>query len=578
MKLLVHLILLSLILPQLGAGGRLNHSEIESDVATSQEAHRSILHLLNRTTFGPTASLVEQVSEMGIEAYLEQQLEYEAIADKLVEEKLQPLDTLSLDSKALIRAYYDRIKSFLNSSQMTENMTEEARIRYGLDQLMVEPNPANSASFTLADQVEFLLDRIDIRAIGELQNAKIIRAVHSERQLYEVMVDFWSNHFNIDVRKAAAGPLKIVDDREVIRAHALGNFKDLLNASAHSPAMLVYLDNNENSVRRKLGWFEKRIRNFATGYLLGVDADSVNANGDPDGMIGGLNENYGRELLELHTLGVDGGYTQKDVVEVSRVFTGWGYSPLNGSFSFNDRNHDEEPKTILGVSLRSTGVNEGQEVLDLIALHPNTARHLAFKLCQRFVHDNPPAGLVEEVAAAFLKSEGDIKTTLKTLFRSDTFYAAENRGTKLKSPFEFAVSSLRALDADLEVEKSETRRHLLMTFEGLGAIGNAPKQLTQAKRKSVNWSLAEMGQPLFAYPAPTGYPENASHWQEAGLALQRMNFALALVRDEVAGVHFEKELKSLEALVPIEREVSISGTDKELRMAAILASPEFQYR
>ena len=584
---LLSLLVIILTFPQLvcSGTGKIGVDVKEADDVVKAETqlrdndYDRIRHLLNRTTFGATPSLIQQVSKTGIDVYIQEQLDYRNIVDEPVEEKLQALDALSLDSKTLVRAYHDRIKTFLNTQQMSSNMPEEARIRYGLDRLTKNQKPSEIEPLTQKEQFSFLMSRIDYRAIGELQNAKIIRAVHSERQLYEVMVDFWSNHFNIDVNKAIAGPLKIVDDREVIRIHALGNFKDLIAASAHSPAMLFYLDNNQNSVRRKIGWIEKRIRNLAIGFFVGVDADAVNANGDAEGMIGGLNENYGRELLELHSLGVDGGYTQKDVIEVSRAFTGWSYSPFNGSFSFNKSNHDKGQKEVLGNTLNSGGINDGQQVLNIIALHPNTARHLAYKLCQRFVSDRPAEDLVKDVARTFVASEGDIRETLRTIFNSEAFYDPENRASKFKSPFEFVVSSLRLLNADVHVEDQEVPRNLRMTLEGLGTAGNlAAEKLGKARQKSVNWRLVEMGQPLFAYPAPTGYPENSSYWQEPGFAMQRMNFALALTNGEVTGVHVKTSIKDLEAFVPVNYEALAQEEDESLLLAATLASPTFQYR
>ncbi len=575
-RLLSTLLLVVVMSPLLADDSR--QASLHVDVSLQPTDNDRIRHLLNRATFGATPALVEQVSKKGIDAYLAEQLNYRNIADDAVEDKLLALDALSLDAKTLVHAYYDRIKQFIGNQQMTGDMPAEARVRYGLDRLTRDRKRTVAEPLTRQQQLAMIMRRIDYRAIGELQNAKIIRAVHSERQLYEVMVDFWSNHFNIDVKKGAAGPLKVVDDREVIRIHALGNFKDLLAASARSPAMLFYLDNNNNSVRRKIGWFEKRFRNLAIHYFVGVSADSVDANGDADGMIGGLNENYGRELLELHTLGVDGGYTQQDVIDVSRAFTGWTYSPSNGSFSFNKGNHDQGPKRVLGTAIDAGGIGDGEQVLDIIALHPNTAKHLAFKLCQRFVSDSPSEELVGNVAKTFLESEGDIPATLMTIFGSDVFYAEENRGNKLKSPFEFAVSSLRLLNADLRLEEEEVPRKLRMTFEGLGSTGYAAAALSRTPRKSVNWRLVEMGQPLFAYPAPTGYPEDSSYWQEPGLAMQRMNFALALLNGEITGVHLNEGNTDVLKFVPVDLGGLADEVEESLVLAAALAAPGFQFR
>lgn len=536
-----------------------------------------VRHLLDRITFGATPALVAQVQEIGMDAYLEQQLNPAAIADTSMARRLAPYETLDLGSKELIQAYYGRIKQFLNNQQLTANMSDEARTRYGLERLAGERQDVGEMN--RSQQLELVLSRLDYRAIGELQTTKLIRAVHSEHQLYEVMVDFWTNHFNIDVSRGAAGPLKVVDDRDVIRRHALGNFRDLLHASAQSPAMLFYLDNNENAVRRKLGGVEKLVRGLAIRYLVGVSADAADANGDAMGMIGGLNENYARELLELHTLGVNGGYSQADVIAVARAFTGWGFNPFNGRFAFNRANHDPDPKMVLGVSVLEGRQADGERVLDLIALHPATARHLAYKLCQRFVSDEPPAVLVDRVAARFVASAGDIPETLRAIFGSAEFQDASFRQNKLKTPLEFVASSLRLLGAELVPDPDPQFHQVRMTLEGLGSTGPASEALSRAREKSVNWRLVEMGQPLFAYPAPTGYPEDSRYWQQPGLALQRMNFALALTDGAVSGVKLgQPDTLRLAEFAGLDTSLLPADLPPSQLLAAALASPSFQYR
>ncbi len=537
----------------------------------------AIRHLLERTTFGATPALMAHVGQIGMDVYIEEQLHPDRLDDSVVEDKLRTFDTLGMAPKPLVRSYYDRIKLVINNQQLTANMPAEARLRYGIERFagppsaMAQPDPKT--------MIDMVLDRTDYRAIGELQTAKIIRAVLSNRQLYEVMVDFWTNHFNIDVKKGLAGPLKVVDDREVIRRHALGNFKQLLAASAHSPAMLVYLDNNENSARRKVGGIEKIARNVVIRYLVGISADAVDANGDAEGMIGGLNENYGRELLELHTLGVDGGYGQADVIDVARAFTGWTSNPFNGQFSFNKNNHDQEPKRVLGQTVDYGNERDGQAVLDLIALHPATARHIARKLCQRFVSDVPDESLIDVLAGEFLRTKGDIPSVLRALFRSDAFFQPDHRRTKLKSPLEFVVSSMRLLGADIVADEHRQFRDIRLTLEAMGSTGSPAEFLRRSRQKSLNWRLVEMGQPLFGYPAPTGYPEDSSWWRHPALALQRMNFALAATAGAVADVALaDMDADAIADFAGLDTSQLVPGQSSDRVIAAALASPAFQYR
>jgi uncharacterized protein (DUF1800 family) len=328
---------------------------------------------------------------------------------------------------------------------------------------------------------------------NELMRATITRAVLSERQLFEVMVQFWSDHFNIDPSKGDCKWLKTVDDREVIRKHALGKFADLLRASALSPAMLWYLDGRVNR-RPKPG-------------------DRPN-------------ENYARELLELHTLGVHGGYTQKEVMEVARCLTGWTVRSMGnppyfqiGKVEFDPALHDFGSKLILGQTVPSTdtslsrdileqrGRHELDRVLQIALAHPSTARHLSTKLCRHFIADDPPNDAIAKVADAFSKSEGDIRQTLRVLFQTDEFLTT--RGNKFKRPFTFAVSALRATGARTDC--------------GMGIVDY----------------LKRMGHAPFNYPTPEGYPDQASPWM--GTLLWRWNFAVALSQNKIEGTRIDLE-------------------------------------
>ncbi|HEU4767948.1 MAG TPA: DUF1800 domain-containing protein, partial [Pyrinomonadaceae bacterium] len=344
------------------------------------------------------------------------------------------------------------------------------------------------------------------RIMAELQASRILRAVYSERQLHEVMVDFWTNHFNVFAGKGADRWLLPAYDRDTIRPHAMGKFGALLQATAQSPAMLFYLDN-----------FQSVSPNMRPRPLA-----------NPQQQRRGINENYARELMELHTLGVDGGYTQKDVQEVARCFTGWtifqprgGAAAVNamsgeaarrtaGTFFFNARTHDDGEKTVLGHKISAGGgFKDGLTVLDILARHPSTAKFIATKLVRHFVADNPPKSLVDRVAATFTKTDGDIRETLKTIFFSKEFNSAEAYRVKIKRPFELVISAIRTLGAD--------------TNGGPGTH---------------QW-LARMGEPLYGFQTPNGYSDAAESWVNTGGLLERMNFGLALAGNRVQGTRVD---------------------------------------
>jgi uncharacterized protein (DUF1800 family) len=421
------------------------------------------------------------------------------------------------------------------------------------------PPPEILAGFARSDASEDTLDiedgarrmpiqkRVDAqRLVQTLMLAELTRHVVSERQIQEVMVDFWTNHFNIFARK---GPVVVVAGdyiERAIRPHALGRFEDLLLASARHPAMLLYLD-NAKSVAPAMGSARQRRR--------------------------GLNENYARELLELHTLGVNGGYTQQDVIEVARILTGWGVRrPQAGDlgFVFRSRQHDAGDKVVLGTRFSADGEQEGRRLLALLARHPATARHLATKLCARFVSDSPPPGCVERVARAYRASDGRIVALLSAIVDGPEFW--QSRGTKLKSPLEFVASALRALDGRPNGE--------------LGLAG----------------TLRNLGQPLLLEPVPVGYPEAAEDWASSGPLLGRMNFALALASERAKGVDLELDRvlpvaeqrndmlrRVAELVLPAQvspqtlnvirkqlADVDDARQARKLALALALASPDFQ--
>jgi uncharacterized protein (DUF1800 family) len=344
------------------------------------------------------------------------------------------------------------------------------------------------------------------RVVAELSMAKVTRAIYSERQLQQVMDDFWFNHFNIYAAKGDDRWLITSYERDVIQPHAFGKFKDLLTATAKSPAMLFYLDNflsadpraaQRQAMERAMRQ-EMRNRRFG-GPPVNPQAAKKNERG--------LNENYGRELMELHTLGVDGGYTQKDVTEVARCFTGWTIDKPRqyASFKFDDRLHDSDPKFVLGKKIHAGGMKDGEQVIDLLAHHPNTAKFISTKLARRFVSDTPPPALVSRMAQTFQSTDGDIRAVLKTMIWSPEFWSRETYRAKIKTPFELVVSAARAMGTDVDT----------------------PMPLVQ-------W-IGRIGEPLYQCQPPTGYSDKADAWVNTGALLNRLNYSLALAGNKMRG-------------------------------------------
>ncbi|MDB5289140.1 MAG: hypothetical protein JWL69_381, partial [Phycisphaerales bacterium] len=490
--------------------------------------HQKIVHVLNRLGFGPRPGDVERVEKMGLDAYIQQQLHPETIDDAVTEKALVRLDTLQMSSSHLMDEFYGDIRRFIDQQKVSGDPAE-MKLRYGIDikQKNAGPatKPAGEAKKPELPNFEELSKRDALRCVGELQDAKLIRAALSERQLNEVLVDFWSNHFNIDVKKNSCRALKTADDREKIRPHVLGKFHDLLMASATSPAMLVYLDNNENSVVRERSNFEKKAIEMYVSAKFGMDAKGIMANKE------GPNENYGREILELHTLGVDGGYTQKDVQEVARCFSGWTLNPFNAKFQFDSNRHDNGQKLVLGHTIPADGgVKDGMIVIDILATHPSTAKFISRKLCRRFVADDPPAELVDRIAQTFQDTDGDLRKVTEAILTSPEFFSASAYRAKIKSPFEYAVSAVRATGGRFVDPAFPIWGKVQHVAEGAGTIGYGAERLSSEKRKSLNWHVYEMGEPLFACAAPTGYTEISSKWVNPGALIDRLNFALALTQ------------------------------------------------
>jgi uncharacterized protein (DUF1800 family) len=476
--------------------------------ATEEDA--LIVHALNRLGYGPRPGDVDRVRSLGLDKWIDAQLHPERIADPAVTARLAALPTLRLSTGDLTARYE------LPREARKEIQARRAELAEASEEQMREAR---------RDFMQKYRDRMDgtpQQVVQELQSAKILRAVYSERQLDEVMADFWMNHFNV---YAGKGPVKFMVgeyERDVIRPHAWGRFEDLLRATAESPAMLFYLDNwlsaDPNAPPTGFGGRGRRGGFFAA--RPGGQAQRKR----------GLNENYAREIMELHTLGVDGGYTQKDVTEVARCFTGWTMrNPRQGEprFFFNDRIHDRGDKVVLGHKIKGGGKNEGDEVIHLLATQPATARFISYKLARRFVADEPPKVLVDRAAETFHRTDGDIRAVVKTIVTSPQFVSPTARAAKIKTPFEFVVSAVRASGAEVD--------------DARGLAGR----------------VASMGMPLYLQQPPTGYKDTADAWVSTSGLLARLNLALDLAGGRVRGV---------------------STDPARVVSAQALGSPEFQRR
>jgi len=440
---------------------------------------KTITHALNRLAFGPTPQDIERVKWIGLSAWIEQQLQPQRIDNGTLEARLARLDTLDLDAKTIAEEYIRPAREERRRRQQQQNADGPPNVANPRNPNPVNPlNPSNP------------LQR-GRQVFSELTEAKLLRAVYSERQLEEVLVDFWFNHFNVFGRKGQTEIYIGEYERDVIRPRVLGNFRDLLGATAKSPAMLFYLDN----------W-------------MSADPNAAAARRAPEGRRRGLNENYARELLELHTLGVDGGYTQQDVVEVARALTGWTIGRPNEGlgFRFATAFHDRGEKRVLGHTIRAGGgIEDGERVLDIVSNHPSTAKHIAFKLAQRFVSDTPPPALVDRAAARFRSTKGDLREVVRTIVTSPEFFAPEAYRAKVKTPFEFVASALRATGAEVSSGMPVAR------------------------------ALAAMGMPLYMCQPPTGYDETSETWVSSGALVNRMNFAVELSNNRLRGIRVPRD-------------------------------------
>lgn len=496
-----------------------------SDAAVPARSAEDVRHLLSRLTYGPRPGDVERVAALGVERWLESQLSPEG-PDHAAETAVLPFAS-ALGTPA----------------EVVEHFAGDYR--------------QDTSGFETVELVG-TKHRVDVnRLLAYAQMAQIARQISADHQLYELMVEFWTNHFNVYARK---GMIKVLAGHYVeaaIRPHALGRFEDLLLATARHPAMLIYLDNDGNvRPQPESGRRSRRKRR-------------------------GLNENYARELLELHTVGVEAGYTQTDVIEVARILTGWGIQRKREKqrleFEFDPKHHDDGDKVVLGVrfgpSAGNQGEAEGVALLKFLARHPATARHIAYKLCRRFVADEPPKSVVDAVATVFNATGGDVRAMLRAIVRSDAFWAPELRGAKVKTPSEFLAGALRALGAS-----ARTTPELVKTSAALGA-------------------------PPLVQTVPTGYPDHASVWSSGSQLMARMQVATQLARNVVPGVRMDLSQslatddpaalvdrvnqlvfgglgrpETLAIILERVRGVESPNDRRTVALALALGSPEFQYR
>lgn len=545
--------------------------------AKALTAEQKILHVFNRLGFGARSGDIEKVKAMGLQKYIDQQLNPASIDDTIADAKVKNLDIFGMTTAALF-AKYPNPGALLQQLEGRNRNQPNAQNPNGQNNVQNPDQMTQDEQRERRQKIAELYQKYDLKPaaqiVPQIVANRALRAVYSERQLQEVMVDFWQNHFNVFAGKAAVRWYIPSYERDVLRKNALGNFKDLVVGTARHPAMLFYLDNfesvspnaqapgnNQNAQRLQRmmqsgGQLNSRAREQIKQRTGATDAQidqrlnemRNNPQAAQQRQRRGINENYARELMELHTLGVDGGYSQKDIIEVAKCFTGWtiadprGYRRAaaatiqgtedrrmdrlqrlqgvpddvdSGEFYFNSRWHESGAKNVLGQKIDEGGVKDGLKVIDTLVAHPSTAKFIAKKLAVKFVSDTPSDALVGRVADSFSKSKGDIKTTLKALFSDKDFFAAENYRAKVKSPFELAISSIRALGADTNA---------------------SPAMLAM---------LNKLGEVPYGYQAPTGYPDTAEDWVNTGALLERLNFAVAIASNRIPGTRVD--LKQFES-------------------------------
>ena len=504
-------------------------------------AEERALHALNRLGYGPRPADAAAIAQQGAGPWLDRFLAEQLTPRRLPQpealtERLAGLDVLQLDQATLLGRYRDAIKAAREArrdkAEGAADLMAPAMGAGGAAGMAVDKAPPADAANAVRDKIRPL--------VIQAGTARLARALQSPAQLEEVLVDFWFNHFNVFAGKGPVGVLVADYEQHAIRPHVLGRFRDLLGATAKHPAMLHYLDNDKSVVA---GFEPPRAARRLLDRQPELKARMPN----------GLNENYARELMELHTLGVDGGYSQRDVTELARMLTGWGLDSrkalLGGHgdlFAFEARRHDPGVKTWLGEQIQPAGQAEGEHALDVLASHPATARHLAFKFAQAFVADTPPASLVSRLADSFKASGGDLRELTRTLMQSDEFWSREAYQAKFKTPYQYLLSSLRAVDAPL----------------------SNPGPLLGA--------LVQAGQPLYGAGTPDGYKNTAAAWRNPEALTQRVQFATTL--GQRSGVSAERLMGTLGASVSEPTRRTLAAEPAGQQVALLLASPDFMKR
>ncbi len=488
-----------------------------ANIAQAEPANPKIIHLLNRLSLGIRPGEIEQVQKLGIDKYIQEQLNPETISEPaILTDRLSKLDTINLSPVELFQRY--------NPNRQVDNQN---------------PLPADKK----------IQQQQTRQVTNQAIEARLWRSIYSQRQLNEVMVDFWYNHFNVHAEKGLDKLWVGAYEQQAIRPYAMGKFRDLLGATARHPAMLFYLDNWQNSV----------------------------SNPNKKGKVQGLNENYARELMELHTLGVDGGYKQDDVIALAKIFTGWGFKqpgqkvPDGYSFQFNTNRHDFSNKIFLDNNISGSGIGEVEQALDLLSRNPKTARQISFKLAQYFVTDNPPKSLIDKLSKKFITTDGDIKLVLDTLFHSSEFWDAKYYGVKFKTPYQYVISSIRSTGTEI------------------------------TNPKPLNDFLKQQGMPLYGCPTPNGYKNTQDAWLNPDSMTRRINYATNLAKGKLpisastttapnSPLQIQTGLPSaltISIVDPVklaatlgnnfstQTQQAIASSNSDLRAALILGSPEF---
>jgi uncharacterized protein (DUF1800 family) len=483
-----------------------------TNVARSEPVNLKVIHLLNRLSLGIRPGEIDRVQKLGVDKYIQQQLNPDSIVESpILTERLAKLDTINLSPVELFQRY--------NPNRQVDGQKPAIEIK------KIQQQQARQVT-------------------NQAIEARLWRSIYSDRQLQEVMVDFWYNHFNVYADKGIDRLWVGTYEQQAIRPHALGKFRDLLSATARHPAMLFYLDNWQNSA----------------------------PNPTNKGRFKGLNENYARELMELHTLGVDGGYKQDDTIALARIFTGWGFKqpgqkvPDGYGFQFNSNRHDFGNKKFLDRDIPGSGITEGEQAFDILSKHPSTARHISFKLAQYFVADNPPKSLTDKLSKQFIATDGDIKLVLETLFKSTEFWNNKYYGAKFKTPYQYAISSIRSSGIDLN------------------------------NVKPLNDFLKQSGMPLYGCPTPNGYKNTQEAWLNPDSMTRRINYATNLangrlpISASITTAANSLPTRSLVIVDPVKlaatlgnnfsskTQQAIASSDPGIRAALMLGSPEFMQK